>query len=347
MSADSRAEANRLPSVDCRGNELGELTDALQLRDSLSDADCTDPFDVTDHADILRFRIGAPATVQLSMQALQFHAQLRLVSSQGNLIADARSGAVGASAQLELWLSPGWYEIVATENSIGRATGDYLLQLDSAPRTTGGEPRFVYPRSEPSYAEPPDWIGFGRFANTKCSVEPSELLKRDAVSALLFNHSSTLWARLLLPPEAINHSYNCHGAWPQIGWTGYEGGHSGWDVQSYNVIGDLTSDDVFYSLTDGTVAYVGGGYGAIVIHTDDGHTIWYQHARKFYVMPGREVSVGDALGVQGNVGMGLKDENGREHVHVAVRPGRHLMPPPRGAIETIDPVPYLYNYLFE
>ena len=341
------AETIDRPDGGCAEDELGVLADSVEVRNSLSEADCSDPFDPSDRADLLRFQLDAPATVNLVMRADPFHAHLRLVGGQGVMIAASHSRAFGASARIERELTPGEYQIVATEFTRGQRTGDYLLRIEAAPREPGDEPPFVYPYSEPSYLEPPDWVHFGRETHTRCSAEPLEILKRDAIAVVLFNHPTLLFDRFLLAPRYIAHSYNCHAAHPDIGWSGYEHGHSGWDLQTHSVIGAKTADHVFYSLTNGVVAYSGGSYGAIVIHTDDGHTVWYQHARRIYVWPGTEVTVGTPLGVQGNVGMGFTDETTAEHVHIAVREGRHGMPPPAGAIETIDPIPYFHRYLFE
>lgn len=336
--------------ADCTTHDLGALAEPLELRAELSDDDCADPHDPQDVADLLSFTLQQTATVSLSMQARQFHAHLQLLGESGDVIAASRSRALGDRTILERTIDPGAYRIVASEHTRGRLTGGYLLNirvvLRSAP-DSDEPPLFVYPETDPSYDEPPDWLQYGRYVGTRCSADRSEVLKRDAIAVLLFNHQTTLWDNLLLPATHLNHSYNCHGADPHIKWTGYEGGHSGWDVQTYHVIGARTHDDVFYSLTNGTIAHIDWGYGAIVVHTDDGHTVYYQHVRHFYRWSGSDVQVGDALGVQGNEGMGVDDHTTFEHVHIAVREGFHLMPPPSGAVETIDPVPYFYRYLFE
>ena len=345
--------------AECDPIELGVLTQSLQFDGELDNGDCADPLDPGDLADIFSFRLEASTTVAIDAQAPRFHAQFRLFRGSEELIRTVSSSVFGGSAFMEIDLAPDGYRIVATEYTIGQVSGGYRLRIGIANQEDDheddhkhdhedeGGPRYVYPIGEPSYAAPPDWLHYGRQTHTRCSGARNEILKRDAIAARLFNHDSLLFDRLLLPPTHINHSYNCHGAHPQIGWTGYEGGHSGWDVQSHNVIGRKTADDIFYSLTNGTVAYAGGGYGAVVIHTDDGHTVWYQHARRIYTVVGAEVRVGTPLGVQGNVGMGFDDETIGEHIHIAVRVGRHTMPPPTGALETIDPVAYFHRYLYE
>ena len=332
---------------DCAVEWLGTLAESYEFAAALQESDCADAEDASDYADIYRFRLETPATVKLEMQSKAFHALLRLERVGGSVLRTSHRTMPRGSARIAGALSVGEYELTASEQTRGRQTGVYTLRIEASPRESGAEPLFIYPDSEPSYLEPPDWIHFGRYRHTRCSGDRLEILKRDAIAVVLFNHPTLLFDRFLLAPRYIAHSYNCHAAHPEIGWSGYEQGHSGWDLQTHSVIGAKTADHVFYSLTKGVVAFSGGGYGAIVVHTDDGHTVWYQHARRIYVRAGGEVEVGTPLGVQGNVGLGYADETTAEHVHIAVREGRHKMPPPAGAFETIDPIPYFHRYLFE
>ena len=130
---------------------------------------------------------------------------------------------------------------------------------------------------------------------------------------------------------------------------GYEGGHSGWDVQTKSVAGDdddATDEVPFYSLTNGTVVninpdvrgsrwgtceeppnegwicpHIGAPWGTIAVYDEaTGLTTVYLHARRIAVRRGQVVQVGDRLGIQGNIGLST-DKSVDEHVHVEVRIG--------------------------
>lgn len=209
------------------------------------------------------------------------------------------------------------------------------------------DPLYVYPFSTPARSRPHDWVQFGGYQRTKCSNLAEHVLQRDAVSVRLFNPDSSLFENLLFSANHINHSYNCRGAYPEKDWSGYEGGHSGWDLQTQNATEEELNHVMFYSLTKGVVAALNWKQGLIAVHTDDGHTVYYQHARQIYVTTGMDIKVGTPLGVQGNAGLGLDELHTRSHLHISVRIGRHAMPTPIGAVETIDPVRYLHRYLYE
>ena len=331
-----------LAEDDCPVQDLGVLPEKHALDGALGDGDCLDPFKAEDYADRYAFQLEAPADVRFTLRSDAYYSALYLRDlATGEVLSANRSIALTLAASISGRLPAGDYELIASEHSLGRQSGGYRLQL-----TVERPPRYVYPFSEPSYAIPNDWDLYGRYRYTRCSGRTSEILKRDAIGVRLFNPDHALWDQLSVPPELINHSYNCHAAHPQIGWSGYEGGHSGWDLQTHSAFWGLV-DAPFYSLTDGEVVFVGGGYGAIVVQTDDGHTVYYQHARRFLVDMGQQVRVGTPLGIQGNAGMGHHDETHAVHVHISVREGAHAMPPPRGAVETIEPIAYFYRYLFE
>lgn len=112
----------------------------------------------------------------------------------------------------------------------------------------------------------------------------------------------------------------------------YNKGHAGWDVQTTSVAHGATANVPFYSLTDGEVVYVDSvadpdlerkrqgrrPLGAIGVYDDtEDFTVYYLHARYVYVREDQRVSVGDRLGIQGDVG-----STGKEHVHIEVHRGR-------------------------
>ncbi len=123
---------------------------------------------------------------------------------------------------------------------------------------------------------------------------------------------------------------------------GYQGGHSGWDLQTKSVVGSATANVVFYSLTSGEVVATGGTFGMIAVYnSSEDNTIVYLHARRIDVRRGQRINVGTPLGIQGNVGLS-SNQTVSEHVHVEVRNGRRTFPG-CGAISTIDPIDYLYR----
>ena len=143
--------------------------------------------------------------------------------------------------------------------------------------------------------------------------------------------------------------------------SGYEGGHSGWDVQTKSVAGDSTANDLFYSLTSGKVIRAKeeenrakeeeNKWGTIAVYDSVyDKTTLYLHARRIDVFVEQFVNVGDPLGIQGNRGLHPpSNENEDEHVHIEVRIGkRNKASDGKGASQntswpTIDPVPYLYE----
>ncbi len=131
---------------------------------------------------------------------------------------------------------------------------------------------------------------------------------------------------------------------------GYRGGHSGWDVQTTSVAGDSTADERFHSLTSGQVTATDEALGMVAVYdADKDKTTVYLHARKIFVDTAtkKNVEVGTALGIQGNAGLGYRDTNTREHVHIEVQDGWSDLYS-CGAGETverpgIDPIDYLYK----
>ena len=155
-------------------------------------------------------------------------------------------------------------------------------------------------------------------------------------------------ARALFGPgKPTNHDYNSYGA--QVprrasGCQGYDGGHSGWDVQTRSVAFHATADEPFFSLTAGVVIRAGGGrHNAIAVYdAAEGLTTLYAHARRVDVRVGQPVRVGTQLGIQGNTGISTSDPTYSEHVHVEVRRGRVLWLA-CGATGSINPFDYLYR----
>ena len=165
-----------------------------------------------------------------------------------------------------------------------------------------------------------------------------------SASTVVPNNAAEVRARLARalfgPGKPTNHDYNSYAARrPELegGCRGYDGGHSGWDVQTKSVSpngGNRLVNVPFYSLTAGEVIEVGvDGYGNTIIAVYDGEkTTLYLHARLIEVFKGADVRVGTRLGIQGMAGMAEG-----VHVHLEVRDG----PKTRaacGAPGSIDPV---------
>lgn len=142
----------------------------------------------------------------------------------------------------------------------------------------------------------------------------------------------------------INYTYNDHGGSSSGICNGYNGGHSGIDIQTKDVAGSLTADRDFFSLSSGEVISDGSDtYNTIAIYNSQANkTTIYLHAREVYVSNGESVASGDRLGEQGNAGLGYTNSTSAEHVHVEVRNGRKTGAA-CGASTTIDPVDYLYS----
>ena len=130
---------------------------------------------------------------------------------------------------------------------------------------------------------------------------------------------------------------------------GYEGGHSGWDVQTKSVAGDKTADEEFYSLTSGEVIAIDSEtLGKIAVYNaTDNKTTLYLHAREIYVSLGQTVNIGTPLGIQGDVGLDPSDPRTDEHVHIEVRDGRSEYASCGAGATTapinIEPIDYLYE----
>ena len=182
--------------------------------------------------------------------------------------------------------------------------------------------------------------------------------------------------------EATNHDYNdykCNPNWRVNGELVYQGGHAGWDVQTHSVFGPTPKneplvDEPFYSLTAGTVvrAKLGRTEGnpAVIAIYDKlcNKTTLYLHAREIdqeiidKSKHGGDIDPNTYLGIQGNTGLwkyageedqkkyGDNPESFREHIHIEVIDGDIREMSGKfdlgaiGAIDTTDPIPYLYRW---
>lgn len=162
-----------------------------------------------------------------------------------------------------------------------------------------------------------------------------------------------------------NYSYNDYGChpewWEEHGTLGYNGGHSGWDVQT-KPEEDQGRDDEFYSITAGEVIRADSAEGnkssvIAVYNSVYGITIIYLHARTVDVEKDTTVKKGDCLGEQGNTGLGEDNDETNSHVHVEVREGRWTSPSNGIAAAMLvehdpipinhDPIPILFKMLHD
>ena len=164
----------------------------------------------------------------------------------------------------------------------------------------------------------------------------------------------------MLPVEKLNFDldqYRDHPHYDYERCDSFLTGHSGWHVQTKSVAGDLTADEKFYSLTSGRVIRIhiekgkeGYQEGFIAVYDYELHyTAFYARVREALVAVGKDVVVGQELGIQGG-GYRLSGTND-EHVHVEVQKGELSEDEQSkvwiacGARGTIDPIAnsYLYN----
>ena len=161
---------------------------------------------------------------------------------------------------------------------------------------------------------------------------------------------------------STNYTYNdysCHPEWhPEI--PGYDGGHSGWDVQT-TAEHDEGRNDKFYALTDGEVIRDDeeelGKTSVIAIYNPAYDiTIIYLHARSVNPRLGLRVKKGNYLGRQGNTGLDEDNDTNSSHVHVEIRKGEWDMPSngievskdiKDGEHRNIDPIPILHKMLHD
>ena len=153
-----------------------------------------------------------------------------------------------------------------------------------------------------------------------------------------------------------NYTYNDYGANPEDEktCTGYANGHAGVDFQTKDVAGSLTADRDVYFLTDGKVLKTDSTNGRVIVSakiavnsaTED-VKIGYLHLRTINVVEGVSYRKGEKLGIQGNLGLGLKstDTTSQEHVHVEIRSadaptGAACGANPKDRIGTLDPLQY-------
>lgn len=145
------------------------------------------------------------------------------------------------------------------------------------------------------------------------------------------------------PVLGVNYNYNDWGENPGYltGCRGYDGGHSGIDMQTKDVAGAATATRKFYAVSEGEVITAGGDdFNTVAIYDEDNNrTVIYLHAEELSVNIGDTVSVGDAIGVQGDTGI-----PGAEHVHLEARSGRRTGSA-CGATTTVDVVPVIYDYV--
>ena len=151
--------------------------------------------------------------------------------------------------------------------------------------------------------------------------------------------------------DNINHNYNNYGNRPNNTGKcdGYQGGHSGWDVEHIH-----EAEAPFYSLTAGKVIHAAHpdlndinilSYIAVYNETDD-KTILYLHPSKVKVDLNQDVDIGTPLGNQGNTG-----NSTAPHVHVEVRDRRTIYASCGIEHSKIsgrpneDPIPYLFEWV--
>ncbi|MBU0676611.1 MAG: SUMF1/EgtB/PvdO family nonheme iron enzyme [Verrucomicrobia bacterium] len=146
-------------------------------------------------------------------------------------------------------------------------------------------------------------------------------------------------------PAGANYDYNVYGEPCTVPecmgpCLGYDGGHSGIDIQTKSVAGPQTADENFFAVSRGVVLAGSASSTIAVYDTQNDRTVLYLHARSVAVSPFDQVSVGTLLGVQGDVGAA------GEHVHIEVRSGQRTSAA-CGASSTEDPEPVLIGYLDE
>ena len=154
--------------------------------------------------------------------------------------------------------------------------------------------------------------------------------------------------------EQTNHDYNdykCNANWiydkgKNKGKLVYKGGggHAGWDVQTQ----DKSPNQPFFSLTTGELLTIPkpdnttDAYNTIAVY-DGKMTTLYLHASKVLVEPDEDgtVQAGSLLGLQGNTSL----EDIGVHVHIEVRENIWKVAAHSANDTTINPIPYLYNWV--
>ncbi len=153
-----------------------------------------------------------------------------------------------------------------------------------------------------------------------------------------------------------NYSYNDFGANAEgeLTCAGYAKGHAGVDFQTKDVAGASTADRDVHFLTDGTVLKTDATNGRVIVSATitvhgvaEAVKIGYLHLRSINVAEGASYKRGEKLGVQGNLGLGLKasDTTSQEHVHVEIRSntapsGAACGADPKDKVGSLDPLPY-------
>ena len=145
-----------------------------------------------------------------------------------------------------------------------------------------------------------------------------------------------------------NYKYNNWKDSPEIHKQGecdaYDGGHSGIDIQTKDVVGGCKCvNRAFYSVTKGKVINAGGDkYNTIAIYDQQQDiTSIYLHARQVDVSLGQGINVGQQLGIQGDKGI-----TGKVHVHFEVRKGKHTSYACGASDPTsLDPIQIANNYI--
>ncbi|WP_284447244.1 M23 family metallopeptidase [Fluviibacter phosphoraccumulans] len=190
-------------------------------------------------------------------------------------------------------------------------------------------------------------------AATHLSQTESRVDIQKKIASLLFNIPL---ADIDKASVGANYSYNDYGANADGESTcaGYANGHAGVDFQTKDVASTSTADRDVYFLTDGKVLKTDSANGRVIVSaaisvngvTED-VKIGYLHLRSISVQEGTTYKKGEKLGVQGNLGLGLKasDTTTQEHVHVEIRnstapTGAACGANPKDKVGTLDPLLY-------
>lgn len=216
----------------CQWAPVGALPSTFIDEGSWSSRDCTDEHPRGPNVSLwqsrLSFDVDRQTDLIVDLRSVQRRAYIVLTDSHNRRIGSDVAAANRAAARLNVSnLGAGNYRLMVTKYSAG--AGDW---------------RLVVQRSDDHYgpcAGPP-----ARYSNDVASVAD---LERAIVAGALFGLHSTTDAY-----QCTNDQYNVHGA-NASGVFGYQGGHSGHDVQTRNVSprGDRSNRIVFRSLTGGEV----------------------------------------------------------------------------------------------
>jgi hypothetical protein len=149
--------------------------------------------------------------------------------------------------------------------------------------------------------------------------------------------SNAIVANTLFGGIPTNNNYNNWGATPSNnGCDGYQGGHSGIDIQS-----QARGAETFFSTVSGQVisTNASNANGIAIYNANDDVTAIYLHASSVLVNVGDSVNVGTPIGRQGCVGHCFGP-----HVHLEYRTGRKTSGA-CGKAGTLDPVATSLKYI--